>query len=457
MKNYIEFLNNIIPISRNSEIKINKISITSLEEHVRRALDNVPPLEIDLATPHRLNYRLLDLFKGICYIGSGKSIDKLCNIITRIVENTIFKIIIESYHEVKFMLITENISIESSEDYYQLINAVLTYLENNIEGIKNLRIRSTRLGITMLPFDCFRSVLSIFLGEKILEKFLLNMVEILREYSSFDNIIFVPYGRELLTSMVRWSCPLTELENLEETLAFLLSPIHLSYLMHVTDGMRVLENINSKLEDKSLRNILSMLEFLINGTVKVKQGKMFYEDFRGVETSIDRAPVSILNILSIVLPLLPCLQDQNSNALAIIEEPESSSHPHVQVLIALLLILLSDNVKLIVTTNSGLLTYLLYVLKTMKIYESDIIAILEELCKILQIPYKINDNIREIISTIIKNIRKINLKVYLLNYDGTSREVSVESLGENIPTITDVPSLIMDWVIDILSRNNIQK
>jgi len=456
---YTEFLKMITPISESSDIKVDNISIISLEDYIKISLVHIFPAEITLTIPKTLARYLTESLRKELLLTFRKALD-LSNIFLKILENTILNIRIEDPYKITLECISEKAPISLTEDVYR-------YLFNMVRGLRNIATYTKRERTIPTWRHKDRTVLRILtylagdfnikllpqLQEKICEKILENMVQILQNETKFRNLIFVPYCRQLISNIFSPLYPLYRVEDLEDILNILSGPLHISFLRHATDGITVLEKISKESsENKYVNDLLTILRSIIIGSVKVRQGKIFYEDYRGVEVPISKASALVVDTLSLLLPLLPYVPDEDRSTLAIIEEPESQVHPYGQVLLGIFLALLSAyGTRLIVTTHSGLLVYILYVLKSMNIDHLSLCDIVRRLYEVLKVPYTIEE-LSPIFSTLLNNIRDMKLKVYLFNYDGIPREVEIEKLGETIPTITDIPSLVMDWVIDIIMK-----
>lgn len=280
---------------------------------------------------------------------------------------------------------------------------------------------------------------------KINNSSLLDNIEILiqniKNFTNISNIRFVPFGRSILIEMLDYVTeePFSRMRYalnplISETQGGLL----LTYLLAAERGRSVLRNDYEKQH---------LFIPLLQGRLNVnKDQSILYNKWDGSSSPLGIASALATEVTGFLLPFLT-LQE---NGVILVEEPEAQLHPAAQFLMGLTLVALAKTkgVKIVLTTHSDIILSAISILIQNKPDAKKITNVLERI-----LPAKIMtqyDNVVEDFSKkLSENIKTIDVNAYWYKDEGEAREIPIENLGKEIPSITQVYETIASWGLSL--------
>ena len=145
----------------------------------------------------------------------------------------------------------------------------------------------------------------------------------------------------------------------------------------------------------------------------------------------------------------------NSNGLIIMEEPEAQLHPVSQINMALSLVALSSfGVRLVFSTHSDIFGQVIYFLYKYKPSARMIDELIDDISN-EEVSNTKNGKTSDLASQVHKAISSVEIDVYFIDKDSEIKPIPVESLGMDVPGITESAQLkLLNWTSRIAEGNN---
>ena len=223
-------------------------------------------------------------------------------------------------------------------------------------------------------------------------------------------------------------------ENIIEVLSNLKNAPFSTYFKWLDAGRTSLERVDKEVRD--------LFEFIMQGNIENDRNKggLIYKYSENNSVSINQSSAMVEEITGIMLPII----SSSDEDLIIIEEPEAQLHITTQIIMGILLVYISRkmNLKIIFSTHSDTMAFLMHYIVTNNIDGKKLRELMEKIYDIKKLKEGLN---------ILKNKSNNNVIFYYIK-DGKSSDIKDENMEANIPGITNIINDLFDWVFNSLKN-----
>jgi len=268
--------------------------------------------------------------------------------------------------------------------------------------------------------------------------FYLNSIKLyISDLSGLGSIKFIPYGRNIIVQLYNNSksikTDIFEPNNVLHILQNLKNAPFSSYFKWVDEGSKSIDNVNE--------NVKSLFQFMIKGRIDFDSNsggfKYIYSKDKYVDLNLSSAMVE--EIAGIMLPII----SSREGDLIIIEEPEAQLHITTQIIMGILLVYIVKemNIKILFSTHSDTMTFIIQHILSNNIQDNDI-------KKLMQTIYNNNDVPIPKLNTSDNKMAK-KFSFYYIS-EGKSQEYKSKDLQNSIPGISNVIDDLFNWAFNSL-------
>ncbi len=284
---------------------------------------------------------------------------------------------------------------------------------------------------------------SIFISEMtsrivdyLIDFYLTNLRSSILDISGLSSVKFIPYGRNIIVQLFNNSAgDIYEPMEALDVLSNLKNAPFSTYFKWLNTGKSSLKDLND--------DIKRFFEVIMRGNIEndKNSGELKYRYSKDGSISLNLSSAMVEEITGIMLPVI----SSNANDLIIIEEPEAQLHITTQIIMGIFLIYISRkmNIKIIFSTHSDTMAFVIQHIITNNIGESEIIELIKKIYK---------EEIPKNSFHALANKPEDELVFYYID-KGNSREVSRNDMKNNIPGITDVIDDLFNWAFDSLKND----
>ncbi len=437
-----EFLSTVIGVETISNLSLNGELLSKLIENELKNLTyetingeiNIPQFSYmntlnrfrinDKSYPLALNYELFEISKQACKVKINGSL--------AFEKNFISQGTLEIYNQ-----------LESNKSGNKIIDTFIKKVNN--------RIKRESTNRHFLPIYEFRILPASFLNNfsnAVIKYFLDRIKSMFNTVSGIKEVRFIPFGRTPLIQLANEDDQYIR-QNLREN----------NYSPSLSDPAFALYRVFKKWvkyseEKLSSTNVLSFdSSVLLQGKLSYDERSktLFYTDSKNKKIEIKYASAMANEVSGLILSY----NSMNSNGLIIMEEPEAQLHPVSQINMALSLVALSSfGVRLVFSTHSDIFGQVIYFLYKYKPSARMIDELIEDISNGEASDAK-NGKASDLASQVHKAISSVGINVYFIDKNSQIKPIDMESLGMDVPGITESAQLkLLNWTSRIAEGNN---
>ncbi|MHB8561951.1 MAG: ATP-binding protein [Thermoplasmataceae archaeon] len=323
-------------------------------------------------------------------------------------------------------------------------------LDTFLRKVNNM-IKRESTNVHLPPIYEFRILPASFLNNfsnAVVKYFLDRIKSMFNTVSGIKEVRFIPFGRTPLIQLANEDDQYIQ-QNLREN----------TYSPSLSDPAFALYRVFKKWvkyseEKLSSTNVLSFdSSVLLQGKLSYDERSktLFYTDSKNKKIEIKYASAMANEVSGLILSY----NSMNSNGLIIMEEPEAQLHPVSQINMALSLVALSSfGVRLVFSTHSDIFGQVIYFLYKYKPSARMIDELIDDISNEEASNAK-NGKTSDLASQVHKAISSVEIDVYFIDKDSEIKPIPVESLGMDVPGITESAQLkLLNWTSRIAEGNN---
>ncbi|MHB8361127.1 MAG: ATP-binding protein [Thermoplasmataceae archaeon] len=296
------------------------------------------------------------------------------------------------------------------------------------------------------PSYAFRIIprlLSEAFSTTIVDSFLEHLKTMVENVSSVKEVRFIPFGRTPLIHIK--TTPLDLRYKIGGSSDYLDPSLSIFKVFQrwINSTQIMLPNMN-KIGHRGLDTSI-----LLQGKISFDEttSNLYYTDSRNNTIDIKYASAMANEVSGLILSYYSL----GSNGMIIMEEPEAQLHPVSQIIMALSLVALSSfGIRLIFSTHSDIFGQIFYFLSKYKPSVEQIDELINEVTGDTLHSNANKNKTSELAKQVSKALEMTSFNAYFLDYGGKVSPIEINSLGKEIPGITDQALItLLNWTVRI--------